>query len=106
MYFRWTLFNGCTLLVAAITAALIAARLRRVLQSNWPLLYYAAVLGYWKGFEGSLNTAWVFLGGACGLLLRFEFIGGAPLTSVRILEFLFFGYVILRCVELLLLWPW
>ena len=106
MYFRWTLFNGCTLLLMALTIPVAVARLRGVLESNWPLLYYAALLAYWKAFEGGLSTYAVLLGVACGVLLRFEFLGGVPLTFVRVLEYFFFAYVLWRGLTLVLMLPW
>jgi hypothetical protein len=45
------------------------------------------------------------LGGVlCGLILRFEFLGGAVERLIRAFEFLVFGYVILCCVKLILRW--
>jgi hypothetical protein len=47
------------------------------------------------------------LGGiVCGVLLRFEFLGGFILKGVRVLEMIFFAYMLWRCWVLLLLWPW
>jgi hypothetical protein len=106
MYFRLTLFNVCTLILICLAASLAAARLRLRPESNWPLFSYAGVVGYWKAFEGGLNTWWVFAGVACAVLLRFEFLGGAALALVRAVEYAFVGYVILRGLQLLLLWPW
>ncbi len=40
----------------------------------------------------------------CGLLLRFEFLGGAEEKLIRALEILAFAYVIWRCVKLILQW--
>jgi hypothetical protein len=45
------------------------------------------------------------LGGLlCGLILRFEFLGGAVEKLIRALEALVFGYVIYCCVKLILRW--
>jgi hypothetical protein len=40
----------------------------------------------------------------CGLLLRFEFLGGAEIKLIRTFEILVFVYVIWRCVKLILQW--
>lgn len=106
MYFRFTLFNSITLLIMALTVFMIYARFRFRLENTWLLLFYAAIIGYWKGFAGSLNTYWVLAGLGSGLLLRFEFLGGSPLMAVRVVELGFLGYVLWRCAGLLLLWPW
>ncbi len=106
MYFRFTLFNSTALFIAALTIGMIYARFRCRPENTWLLGYYLIVLGFWLGFEGSLATRWVIGGIACGVLLRFEFMGGAVLNAVRALEMVFFGYTLWRCAALLLLWPW
>ena len=106
MFFQFTLFNVCTLVLIGLTIAVIAARLRGLLESNWPLCYYALVIIYWQVFPGGLDPHWVFVGLVSAALLRFEFLGGVILTLVRVLEFCFFGYIIWRALSLLLLWPW
>ena len=106
MFFRVTLFNVCTLVLIGLTSAVLAARLRGLLESNWPLGYYALVIIYWQVFPGGLDPYWVFVGLVSATLLRFEFLGGVILTLVRVLEFCFFGYIIWRALSLLLLWPW
>jgi len=106
MLFTFTLFNVCTLVLIGLTISVIVARLRGLLESNWPLGYYALVIIYWQVFPGGLDPHWVFVGLVSAALLRFEFLGGVILTLVRVLEFCFFGYIIWRALSLLLLWPW
>jgi hypothetical protein len=106
MYFRLTLFNAVTLSLMALTVFMVYARFRYRLDANWPLLYYAIVVAYWQAFEGALNPYWGLTGLTSALLLRFEFLGGFPLTVVRAIEILFFGYILWRGLGLLLLWPW
>ena len=106
MYFRFTLFNSITLFLMVLTGFMAWARFRFRLESTWLLLYYVVVLAYWKGFPYSLNTGWVLTGLAAAALLRFEFLGGKPLLLVRAVELVFFGYVLWRCLGLLLLLPW
>src|SRR5260370_8940070 len=72
--------------------------------SNWPLGYYGVLLAYWRGYAYTLDTYWVMGGLLCGLMLRFEFLGGAAEKLIRVLEVLVFGYVILCCVTLILRW--
>jgi hypothetical protein len=100
MYFRFTLFNSLTPFIMALTIGMIYARFRCRLENTWLLAYYVVVAGFWLAFEGSLAAPWVIGGAVCGVLLRFDF------KSVRALELVFFGYVLLRCTALLLLWPW
>ncbi len=98
MFFRFTLFNDLTLVLMALTIWVGVARFAARLESNWFLIYYALLVAYWKVFEGSLNTYWVLAGVACGLLLRFEFLGGPVLKAVRAVELVVFGvhFVALR----------
>ena len=106
MYFRFTLFNSITLFIMALTVFMIWARFRFRVESTWFLLFYVVILGYFRGFPGSLNVYWVLLGTACGFLLRFEFLGHGFVAGIRGVELIFFGYLLWRCLGLLLLWPW
>jgi hypothetical protein len=106
MYFKFTPFTVITLAIIALTVWVIVTRTRGKLESNWPLVYYLLVLIYWKVFEGGLNFYWVYTGLASAMFLRFEFMGGIVLTFVRIIEYCFLGYVIVRSLQLIFLWPW
>lgn len=106
MYFRFTLFNTLTLVVMGATAAMVWVRFRFSLEKTWPLVYYLMVIAYSEAFPGSLSPYWVFAGVVIGLLLRFEFMGGPVLKGVRLAELAVFGYVLVRSLQLLLLWPW
>jgi hypothetical protein len=106
MYFKITLFNVITLLLMGLTVWVIVARTRGKVESNWPLVYYLLVLVYWKVFEGGLNFYWVYTGLAAAVFLRFEFMGGVVLTFVRLIEYCFLAYMIVRGLQLVLLWPW
>lgn len=104
MYFRFTLFNNLTLALMALTIWMAVARFTMRQESNWPLVYYFLLAVYWKAFEGGLNGYWVLAGVACGLLLRFEFLGGPVLKMVRGAELAVFAYVLWRSTGLLLGW--
>ena len=106
MYFKVTLFNVITLILIGLTVWVIVTRTRGKLESNWPLVYYLLVLVYWKAFEGGLNFYCVYAGLASAVFLRFEFMGGIVLTFVRVIEYFFLGYVIVRGLQLIFLWPW
>ena len=101
MEFRFTLFNNITLLVMAFTLWTGVTYARNKLDSNWPFLYYLFVLAYWKIFEGSLNTYWIFGGLICVLPLRFELLGGRVRDIFRWLEIAALAYIFLRGVDLL-----
>jgi hypothetical protein len=103
MDFKFTLFNSVTLFVMALTLWTAYARFRFRLMSNWFALYYLVILGFWLGFEGSLNTWWILAGIAGALVLRSGRARGPLCRSARILELAFFAYVLWRSVGLLLL---
>ena len=104
MYFQITLFNIVTLSLMAATLLVAARRYAASAESNWPLAYYGVLIAYWRGYSYTLDTYWVMGGLLCGLLLRFEFLGGAVEKLIRALEALVFAYVIWRCVKLILRW--
>ncbi len=98
-YFRFTLFNSITLFVLAMTIVLAWRRFAGG-PVNWPLAYYAMVVGYTVAFSHGLNPYWVAFGVACALAIRFGF---QP-VRVRLVELVPLGYVAWRCVGLVLLW--
>jgi hypothetical protein len=104
MPFRFTLFNSITLLVMAATAWTAYARWRFRVDSNWFALYYLLILGFWMGFDGSLNTWWTMAGVAGAILLRANPRCGAVRNGARVLELAFFVYAMGRGLGLLLLW--
>ncbi len=99
-HYPFTLFNGITLLVLALTLALAWRRWRGSPASNWPLAGYALIAGYTLGFSGGLNPYWVTAGVACALAIRLGFFP----RRVRWVEAIPLGYVAWRCVGLLLMW--
>lgn len=104
MYFPLTLFNIATLVLMAATVWLAVKRFTLRVDSNWPLVYYAVLVAYWHGNSYTLDNYWVLAGVLCGLLLRFEFLGGAVEKLIRGVELIVCTYVIYRCVKLILLW--
>ena len=104
MYFQITLFNLVTLCLMAATLWVAVRRYVASIESNWPLVYYSALFAYWSGYPYTLDTYWVMGGILCGLMLRFEFLGGAIEKVIRVLEVLVFVYVVWYCVKLILRW--
>jgi hypothetical protein len=102
---RLTLFNSLTLFVMALTVWMVFARFRFRPASRWFLLYYVLILAFSRAFEHSLNTWWVCLGVAAGVLLRFAPSAAGPAwMAVRGVELAFFGYVLWRGLGLVLGW--
>ncbi len=104
MEIRFTPFVNLTLGLMALTVWLAVARFFTTRESSWPLGYYAALIVYWKAFEGALIGYWVLAGALCGLLIRFEFLPGPVMKAVRLAELAVFGYVLFRGAALILMW--
>src|SRR6266496_2304913 len=104
MYIPITLFNVLTLGMLAATVWVAIKRFTLPVDSNWPLAYYAILVAYCRAYAYSLDNYWVLAGLLCGLLLRFEFLGGAAVKLIRAVEIGVFVYVVGRCAVLLLQW--
>jgi len=99
-HYPFTLFNGITLLVLALTLVLMWQRWRGSLAANWPLACYAVIAAYTIGFSGGLNPYCVVAGVACTVAIRLRF---HP-RQVRWVEAIPLAYVAWRCVGLLSMW--
>ena len=88
---------------AALTVWMLTARYRGVLESNWPLFYYVGLVVYSLMFASFLDPAWVYAGVVCGLLLRFEFMGGIFLKLIRLIEFVVLLYILYATVSVVVL---
>ena len=104
MWFEINYFNLVTVALIGATLLLAGLRFRLPLDSNWPLTYYLFLLGYWHGSSYDLDSYWVLAGFLCGMLLRFEFLGGAFARLVRAMEAVVFCYVVTRCLALIFRW--
>jgi hypothetical protein len=104
MWFEFNTFNLVTLGLMVATVLLAILRFRLPLDSNLPLTYYLFLLGYWHGSSYDLDGYWVLTGFLCGMLLRFEFLGGAFARLVRTMELAVFVYVLSRGTLLLFRW--
>jgi hypothetical protein len=87
-HYQFTVFNGTTALVLALTLLLVWRRFRGSPAANWPLLRYAVMAAYTRAFRA-----------ACGVAIR---LGFYP-RQVRWVEAGALGYVAWRCVGLLVM---
>ena len=104
MDFKFTLFNEVTLFVVVLTLWTVYSAFRFPLAHRRFALYYFVILGFWLGFDGSLNTWWILAGIAGAVIRRSGAAHGTVRNAARLLELAFFGYVLWRSVGLLLLW--
>jgi len=99
-HYPFTLFNGITVCVLALTLLLLWRRFRGALNGNWPLVCYAVIAGYTIGFSGGLNPYWVGAAAACAVAIRW----GLYQRYVRWVEAIALVYVAGRCVGLVMMW--
>lgn len=96
--------NITTVLALSCTAWLVAARIRGLsAASNWPLLYLLGIVGYTFLFPGNIEPRYLYLGSVAALFLRFEFMGGAFLKFVRLVDFLVSLYFLYAFATILIL---
>lgn len=93
-------FLVATILLMVMTVWVIIARFTHRLDTSWPLFYYLLMVFHTKVFEGGLNPYWVFVAVVSGLFLRFEFMGGFILRSIRVIELLALAYLSWECLVL------
>ncbi len=78
--------NVTTGVMVILTVWTVVTRFRFRSDANWPLLYYLFVVIYHQWSPGKLNPWVIYVGVIGALLLRFEFMGGAFLKFIRVVE--------------------
>ena len=99
-HYPFTLFNGLTLLILLLAAAVVWLRFRGPAASNWPLVCYGVMGAYTAGFSGGLNPYWVAAGAVCAVFLRFA----RGVGWLQFVELVPLGYVAGRAFGLLMMW--
>jgi len=89
------------LIMIGLTIWVMRARFTAKLDTSWPLLYYLVLVIFVRSNEGEFNNYWIFIGVACALFLRYEFVGGVFMKIFRTVEFIVHLYVIVGCFLLL-----
>jgi hypothetical protein len=81
-------FGLLTTFALAVAAAWIALnRFRIRLDSNWPVLFYLAMLFHASGYPYIVNAWLLYATVVCGMVLRFEFLGRRLAAFIRAGEF-------------------
>src|SRR5260370_35023595 len=70
------------LIMIALTIWVMRARFSSPIDTPWPLLYYLGLVLFVRSNEGEFNTYWIFIGVACALFLRYEFMAGGVLHQL------------------------
>jgi hypothetical protein len=102
MSFRFTDIELAALVACAITVWLFAVRGRLVSESNWPLVYYLAMVFYQKTGGHFLEANFIYAGVVCAMLIRFEFMSPGVVKIFRFIEGVCLIYVIWRTLDFVL----
>jgi hypothetical protein len=99
MSLRFSDLDLFALVAAAITAWLFGARGRTAEESNWPLLYYLAMVFYQKTGGQFLDANFIYAGVVCAMMIRFEFMSQRFVKIFRFLEAICLIYIIWRSLD-------
>lgn len=93
--------NLFTLAMIGLTLVMIQQRWVGNYDSNRPLLFYMLAVLYVRANEGHFNNYVIFIAIVAALFLRFEFLGGWLLRTVRLVEFVCLGLFLIQTVAIL-----
>jgi hypothetical protein len=102
MSFRFTDIELAALVACAITGWLFAARGRMASESNWPLVYYLAMVFYQKTIGHFLEANFIYAGVVCAMLIRFEFMSPIVVKIFRFIEGICLIYVVWSTLDFVL----
>ena len=63
-------------------------------------MFYLAMIVYTNALEGRMPP-WVYLGFACALLLRYEFMTGRMITVVKVSELAILSFMVYNCMGMI-----
>lgn len=99
MSFRFSDVELLALIVCGITSWLFAIRGRLVAESNWPLVFYLAMVFYLKTAGSFLEANFIYAGVVCAMMIRFEFMSPGVVKIFRFIEGICLIYIIWRCLD-------
>jgi hypothetical protein len=99
MSFRFTDLEIFALFACALTVWLFTLRGRLQTESNWPLVYYLAMVFYQKTGGQFLEANFIYAGVVCAMMIRFEFMSLSFVKVFRFIEAICLIYVIWRCID-------
>ena len=102
MSFRFTDLELLALAAGGITVWVFAIRARLPVESNWPLIYYLAMVVYQKTGGQFLDANFLYGGVVSAMMIRFEFMSHRFIKFFRFLEGICFIYIIWRCMDFVL----
>ena len=102
MAIRLTDLGALAMAMMVITILLVYMRPKIVTDSNWPLLYFFALVVYQKMYDDIMSPYPIFVGVMCAAMIRFEFMSARFVKYFRWLETLTLVYVLWRLLGFLL----
>jgi hypothetical protein len=86
-----------TCLLIAMTVGIIYFRYSTtMLESNWPLVYYAFVVLHLQLYPEGLSQQVVFAAILAAMFIRFEFLAGWFLKTVQMIEYVLLLLIVYR----------
>jgi hypothetical protein len=102
MSLRFSDLELLALVVCGFTCWLFAVRGRVHAESNWPLVFYLAMVFYQKTGGQFLEANFIYAGVVCAMMIRFEFMSQGFAKIFRFIEAICLIYVIWRCLDFVL----
>jgi hypothetical protein len=97
MSFHATNYTVSVVLLMALTLFIAGVRMRKPLESNWPLLYWVLMTFLiFRYPDDAVDPRFVLVGLAAGLLLRFEFMGSIVANLLKVVELFVWGYILYK----------
>lgn len=101
---RGSTLEVTTVLLIAAGLFVIYLRSKGRLESNLPLLFFAAAITYANAVEGKLQPWLAYFGLALALFLRFEFMNRHVTFFVKVAEYAVVGLIVYDCTATILRW--
>ena len=84
---RYGAANVTTFVILGFALWVLVTRIRNRPDNNWPMVFYPVLATFTAQIPGRIDFEVLTLGMVAALLLRFEFVGGAFVHFVRVVDF-------------------
>lgn len=98
MHFRGTAESMFMMLLVALAIVVLHSLVKRKLESNLPLLFYAAVIVFMSATDRAVDAPLVLCGLAATLTLRFEFMNREVTNVARLVAMAALGGIVFQFV--------
>jgi hypothetical protein len=87
-------FDFTMILIMLTTVGMMVVRTKARLENNWPMFYWLTLLYITYTRTDTWDFNLIAGGAAAGLLLRFEVMAAALVTTAQLVEFAAWGYIL------------